>query len=72
MSELDDEVTLHITNTAKKIYPLLKEKLNCDGLKCIQNNGLAQEIKHYHLHLLPIYKNTPKLNVDEVYEILTK
>ena len=54
------------------MYPILKEKLNCDGLKCIQNNGIAQEIKHYHLHLLPIYKNPPMLSVDEVYEILKK
>ncbi len=72
LNDLDNESVLHITNAAKKMYPILKEKLNCDGLKCIQNNGIAQEIKHYHLHLLPIYKNPPMLSVDEVYEILKK
>lgn len=72
INDLDDESVLAITAAAKKMYPILEEKLKCDGLKCIQNNGLAQEVKHYHLHLLPIYKNIPKLSVDEVYEILTK
>ena len=41
----------------KKIYPLLKEKLNCEGLTLAQNNELGQEIKHYHIHLIPRYQN---------------
>ena len=41
----------------KEIYPLLKERLNCEGLTLAQNNELGQEIKHYHIHLIPRYQN---------------
>lgn len=47
----------HIQSIAKKMYELLKEKLNIDGLTLCQNNEYGQEIKHYHLHLIPRYKN---------------
>ena len=42
---------------SKKMYELLKEKLNVDGLTISQNNEYGQEIKHYHLHLIPRYEN---------------
>ena len=41
----------------KTIYPLLKEKLNCEGLTLAQNNECGQEIKHFHIHLIPRYSN---------------
>lgn len=47
----------HISETAKKLYPTLKEKLDCDGLTIVQNNDYGQEVKHYHMHLIPRYKN---------------
>ena len=72
LTEMDKETIGYITEAAKKLFPILKEKLNFDGLKCVQNNGIIQEVKHYHLHLLPIYKNEPTLSLDEIYEILTK
>ncbi len=57
-----------------KLYPLLKEKLNIDGLTITQNNFLGQDIKHYHIHLIPRYSNNSpykeKLDVDEIYHIL--
>ena len=37
------------------LYPLLKEKLNCQGLTLAENNELGQEIKHFHIHLIPRY-----------------
>ena len=64
-----------------KLYPLLKEKLNCDGLTISENNFLGQEIKHFHIHLIPRYKddnidfNIIKENIndlDEVFNNLTK
>ena len=45
----------------------LKEKLNYDGITFSQNNGLGQEVKHYHLHLIPRYNKEEKLSVEEVY-----
>lgn len=72
LTELDDETVINIKNTAQKLQPLLKERLNYDGLKCIQNNGIIQEIKHYHLHLVPIYEKIPNWTTEDVYEKLTK
>ncbi len=49
---------------------LLKEKLNYDGISLCQNNGLGQEVKHFHLHLIPKYNKEEKLPVEEVYNKL--
>ena len=56
---------------AKDLDKLLKEKLHTDGLTLVQNNGLKQEVKHFHLHLKPQYKDEGKrMSVEEVYNIL--
>ena len=39
------------------MFKLLKDKLNIDGLTLTQNNEYGQEVKHYHLHLIPRYKD---------------
>ena len=54
---IPDDLILHIHNTSKKIFNLLKEKLQVKGLTLVQNNEHGQEIKHYHLHLTPRYTN---------------
>ncbi len=51
------DVLNHINKIVKEMYELLKEKLHCDGMTVIQNNDYGQEIKHYHVHLTPRYKN---------------
>ena len=65
--DIDKEVLDHIIEVAKEIAKLLKEKLNYDGITFSQNNGLGQEVKHYHLHLIPRYNKEEKLSVEEVY-----
>ena len=62
----------HINSIAKKMHIILKNKLNIDGMKVVQNNGNLQEVKHYHMHLIPSYVNKKNLSVEEVYEILKK
>lgn len=57
IEDIDLETLKHVNEVAKKIYKKLKEKLNCEGLTLVQNNGLGQEVKHYHLHLVPRYTN---------------
>ena len=52
---------------------LLYKKLNAVGLKICVNYGIAQEIKHYHMHLIPVYKNKETIkDLDEIYNKLTK
>lgn len=55
--ELDDEILLHINSVIKKLYPIYQEKLKCDGLTISNNTDYGQEIKHFHIHFIPRYKN---------------
>lgn len=72
IEDIDIDTLNHINKISKDIYKLLKEKLNFIGLKVVQNNGMAQEVKHYHLHLIPCYKDKSIKSLDEIYEILKK
>ena len=77
-----NELITHCLDVVREnIYPLLKERLNCEGLTLAQNNELGQEIKHYHLHLIPRYKDDNAdfqynkeqlIELDEVFDKLTK
>jgi len=67
--DIDLETLNHIYKVAKEMYGILKEKLNCQGLTLIQNNDYGQEVKHYHLHLMPRYEND-LLNHDYNKEML--
>ncbi|MDD3048673.1 MAG: HIT domain-containing protein [Bacilli bacterium] len=78
--DVDLELLKHINNVSKKMYQLLKDKLNVDGLTIAQNNGSAEDVKHYHLHLIPRYKNdsvhsiypNEKKDIKVIFELLTK
>ena len=72
VTDIDNETLHHINDISKKMYQLLKEKLNFDGLRLVQNNGTIQEVKHYHLHLIPFYNEKDSKTVEEVYELLKK
>ena len=72
IKDIDNNTLYHISDVSKKMYDLLKEKLNFDGLRYVQNNGNIQEVKHYHLHLIPFYNEKPNMTVEEVYNLLKK
>ena len=75
--DINDLLITHIHRIIQDLYDLLKDKLNCEGLTLVQNNGLGQDIKHYHVHVTPRYpndliginKNKDLLrDIDEVFE----
>ena len=69
LDDIDLETLSHILMIAKKIKKELEEKLNCDGIILTQNNGNIQEVKHYHLHLIPSYKETQNIvDIEEIYK----
>ena len=71
LNEIDDETIAHMMNIAKRYRLILEEKLGIDGLTLIQNNGMIQEVKHFHLHLKPYYKNKEAIKeIEEIYNIL--
>lgn len=55
--DISEDLAKHIIEVEKKMYSLLKDKLNCEGMTVVQNNDLGQEVKHYHVHLIPRYKD---------------
>lgn len=68
-TELDNEIVLKINNVAKKMKDLIYEKLNADGIILTNNYGIYQIVKHYHLHIIPAYKEKQDIkNVDEIYK----
>lgn len=72
--EIDIETLNKINEAGKKVYQLLKEKLKPESIVLVQNNGKLQEVKHYHLHLIPCYdqEKDGKENLEEVYNYISK
>ena len=56
MLDVDKEIVSHSLDVARKVYKILNDKLNMDGLTITQNNMYGQEVKHYHIHLIPRYE----------------
>lgn len=70
IKDIDLETMNHINVIVKKMYKLINKKLNPEGITILQNNGLGQDIKHYHMHMIPKYENNKLKDVKEIYEIL--
>ena len=51
---------------------MIDEKLKPNGFRLLQNNGKLQEVKHYHLHVIPSYNRNTKKDVESIYKMLTK
>lgn len=80
--DIDENVITHSFKIIRdKLYPLLQEKLGCEGLTISENNLYGQEIPHFHIHVTPRYKNdlvdylyNKELleNIDDVYTKLSE
>lgn len=55
--DLPEETAAAVLVLAKKLAVIMSEKLACDGLNLVQNNGEAagQTVSHFHLHMIPRY-----------------
>lgn len=56
--ELPEEAASKVLVLAKKMAARMTEKLGCDGLNLVQNNGEAagQTVMHFHMHIIPRYE----------------
>lgn len=59
-TDIDLETITHLNKVGKEIFKRLKTNLNPNGIKLVQNNGSLQEVKHYHLHIIPVFDNETK------------
>lgn len=57
--EIDEDLLAKASKLAKKLAAVMKDALNCDGMNLLQNNGetAGQTVFHFHMHLIPRYKN---------------
>lgn len=77
--DMENDLLCHIQEVVKIIFNMYKEKLDIAGLTLVQNNEYGQEIKHYHLHLVPRYKKDGLFfchkkvteDIEEVYKKIT-
>lgn len=71
MIEIDDDTVNKVWNTAKKLTPILMDKVNATAMSLRVNYGNSQEVKHFHMHLLPDYQyKKPSMSQEEVYGLL--
>ncbi len=70
LDDIDLDTLNKIMVTAKKMKKLLEQKLNPIGIVILQNNGIGQDIKHFHLHLKPVYSENKIKLVEEIFEKL--
>ena len=59
---------MKIMNVARELSQKIVDKMGAQGYTLIQNNGIAQDVKHFHLHIIPKYKDNLEMSVDEVYK----
>ena len=64
--DIDTETLNHMYEVMRKLYPTYQEKLKCDGITISHNTDYGQDIKHFHIHFIPRYKN------DEVKHLSNK
>ena len=56
---LPEEKAVEVIKVAKMMSKKMAENLQCDGFNILQNNNevAGQTVLHYHMHLIPRYKN---------------
>lgn len=69
--DIDLETIKSVNETGKIVYKKLRENLKPDGIKLVQNNGIIQDVPHYHLHIIPVYKSD-KENKKDFENIIKK
>ena len=70
LEDIEIDYLTHIMEIAKKVKKAMIENLNPDSVILIQNNGEAQFVKHYHLHLIPKYKRKVELSREEIFDLM--
>jgi histidine triad (HIT) family protein len=66
MYDIEPEYAHAIADTAQKVALALKDAYQCDGISTRQHNEPAgnQDVFHYHLHVVPRYKDDTYYQLD--------
>ncbi|MEC2158734.1 HIT family protein [Virgibacillus halodenitrificans] len=57
VDELDNETASAIMSACILLSKALKQLYKPDGITVTQNGGIFNELTHYHMHVVPRYKN---------------
>mgnify|MGYP001860149397 CR=1 FL=1 len=71
--ELDQDIITHIWDVAKKMGPSIMDKLKAKSLTLLVNFGDDQQVKHFHMHLLPNFgtmESKATKTSEEIFSIL--
>lgn len=71
-TDIDLETLNHINKVGKEIFDRLNTNLKPDGIKLVQNNGTLQEVKHFHLHLIPWFDNNEPEGKEDFEKVLSE
>ena len=57
--ELPEDLAEKAIVLAKNMAVNMKDRLDCDGVNIVQNNGetAGQTVFHFHIHIIPRYKD---------------
>lgn len=57
--DIEEETAAKVMKVAKKLALKMTTALGCDGFNLLQNNGetAGQTMFHFHMHLIPRYKD---------------
>jgi len=72
INSINNDVLIRILDKSRDIADILVTKMNAKGFTLVQNNGSVQEVKHFHLHVMPKYSRKKKLSLEEVHKIMTE
>ena len=73
LEDIDPEVFKKMIIKAKEVKKISEEVLHCDGITIVQNSGCVEEVKHFHIHVIPKYKEKQEIkDPKEIYEILKR
>lgn len=72
LESIDDNSLSKIILKTKELSKIIIDKLDANGYSICQNNGICQEIKHFHIHIIPKYTKKINLTVEEVHKKITE
>ncbi|MFD1927681.1 HIT family protein [Sporosarcina siberiensis] len=55
-TEVDQNSLAEVMYAAQLISKILEKSLNTDGITVMQNNGVFKDVEHYHMHIIPRFK----------------
>ncbi|WP_079912434.1 HIT family protein [Paenibacillus sp. 32352] len=57
VDEMDMETAHRIMEASMKLSSIIKRVFHPDGISICQNGGIFNDLRHYHMHLIPRYKD---------------